>query len=76
MGVFIKLEIVLPGRSDAEIVIAIVVEVVVDVQAVRVEIAQIDVVAVRVHGILPVSIFSHRAGITTHLEFYLGVPHL
>ena len=54
-SVFID-EAEVPGRREAEIVVPIVIPVVVDVQAIRVEVADVHAVAVRVHAMLSASI--------------------
>ena len=42
---------VLPGRGNPDVVVAVVVPVIVDVETLLVEIAEIDEVAVRVHDV-------------------------
>ena len=52
---FAKIEKRLPSRGHADVVVAVVVPVVVDVQAVSIEVADVDPVAVRV-DMLPASV--------------------
>ncbi len=69
----------LPGGGDADVVIAVVVPVVVDVQAVGIEVANVDTIAVRIHLLpVPVHVTGNRGlPLMTSLyplfpEFYSG----
>jgi hypothetical protein len=80
-------EMILPSRGEAQVVIVVVIPVVVDIETLRIEVANIDTVAVRVNKIcllssrgtesrgLLLALLVERAGFYPLLSvFYSGAP--